>query len=311
MPAYQISQSIDIQCSPEEAYDVVADYRTWTTWSPWLLAEPEAKVTVSDDSSSVGSTYAWEGNVTGAGELEHQVLVPAKRIDDELRFKRPFKAVCRSSFDFVRANGGTKVTWNMQGQMPWFLFWMIPMMKTLIAMDYRRGLTMLKDWIETGSIPSRCIVQGKKRVGPVRMAGIAARCSVFDVGPAMEQTFSQARTAFQRLGLPCDGEMISVYTKFQMGKGQFEYISGWVIPQSVDVGSSELKVWTLPNCQAFQVDHVGSYRHLGNGWSVANQLVRHQKLKQQRTGTFEIYRTTPPETPEADLLTEIYLPLRS
>ncbi|MBL8891761.1 MAG: SRPBCC family protein [Planctomycetaceae bacterium] len=310
MPAYQVSRSVEIQCDPEQAFEAVSNYRTWTTWSPWLIAEPEAKVTISQNASSIGSTYAWDGKVTGAGELEHQVLERGKRIEDELRFKRPFKTVCQTSFHFAPSRFGTKVTWNMNAKLPWFMFWMIPMMKTFIAMDYQRGLAMLKDWIETGSIPSRCSVHGKKSIGPVRMAGVVGRCSVFDVGSSMEQAFEQARSEFRRLGLPSEGEMISVYTRFRMGAGEFEYISGWMIPPAVEVKSPRLKVWTLPAGPAFQVDHVGSYRHLGNGWGVANQLVRHQKLKQQRTGTFEIYRTTPPDTPEDEFLTEIYLPLR-
>jgi hypothetical protein len=65
-------------------------------------------------------------------------------------------------------------------------------------------------------------------------------------------------------------------------------------------------------CQIQQrVPQVVIYRHLGNGWSVANQLVRHKKLKQQRTGAYEIYRITQPETAEEELLTEIHLPLKS
>lgn len=311
MPAYDISRAIEIQCAPAQAYETVADFRTWTTWSPWLLADPQAKVTTSPQVATVGSTYTWDGPVVGAGELTHKVLVPGKRIEDELRFVRPFKSVCRTSFEFAPSPTGTRVTWDMHGSLPWFMFWMVPMMKTFIAMDYQRGLSMLRDLIETNHIPSRCVVHGKKGIGPIRMAGIADRCSVFEVGNSMETAFNRARAEFQRLGLPTDGDMISVYTKFRMAAGQFDYISGWTIPANCDVPASALKTWTLPAGPAFQVDHIGSYSHLGNAWSVANQLVRHQKLKQQRTGTCEIYRTTSPDTPDNDLLTEIYLPLRS
>jgi predicted transcriptional regulator YdeE len=311
MPAYEIYRTIEVQCTPEEAYNTVADYRTWTTWSPWLIADPQATVTTSPQANSVGSTYAWDGKVVGAGELVHQVLVPGKRIADELRFHRPFKSICRTAFEFAPSPTGTRITWDMQGSLPWFLFWMVPTMKTFIAMDYQRGLTMLRDLIETKQIPSRCVVHGKKPVGPIRMAGIADRCSVFNVGSSMENAFNRARAEFERLGLPTDGEMISVYTKFRMASGEFDYISGWAIPATLTLPTSALKTWTLPASSAFQVDHIGSYSHLGNAWSVANQLVRKQKLKQTRGGTFEIYRTTPPETPENELLTEIYLPLRS
>lgn len=311
MAGYGIARTIEIECTPEVAYDAVVDYQMWTIWSPWLIADPQATVMAYPNSSVVGAKYAWDGPVVGAGEMEHKLLIPGKRIEDELRFFRPFKSVSLTNFSFVPSPVGTKVTWDMTGKLPWFLFWMVPTIKTLIAMDYQRGLTMLRDLIETKRIPSKCIVHGQKDVGPIRMAGVCGHCSVFDVSPAMERTFANAKAEFERLEIPTDGDMISVYTKFRASTGQFDYICGWTIPPSQRVPNSALKVWSLAANQAFQVDHLGSHRHLGNAWSVANQLVRKQKLKQTRGGTFEIYRTTPPETPENELLTEIYLPLRS
>jgi hypothetical protein len=59
----------------------------------------------------------------------------------------------------------------------------------------------------------------------------------------------------------------------------------------------------------FRVEHIGAYKHLGNAWSIAKQVVRYKKMKQCRVGTYEIYRTVPP-TPEQELVTDIYLPLK-
>jgi effector-binding domain-containing protein len=312
MPRYQVSRSVHIEATPQRIYDVVADFGTWTTWSPWLIAEPDAKVTVSSPSASVGSTYAWSGEITGQGELEHKRLTSGALVEDEIRFLKPFKSTARVDFQMKPEDQGTRLTWNMDGKLPWFLFWMVPMMKTFIGMDYQRGLNMIRDWIETGSIPSKTVVHGSERVGPFRMAGIASQCSVESIGPSMEKAFAQAKTELQRVGLPLDGPPISAYTRFQMGKGIVEYISGFMIPETAQVDpSSPLRVWTFPGGQAFRVEHIGSYRHLGNAWSVANQIVRCRKMKQQRCATFEIYRTTPPETAEAELRTDIYLPLKT
>ncbi|MCC6509423.1 MAG: SRPBCC family protein [Pirellulaceae bacterium] len=311
MPRYQLDRSIVIGASPERVYEIIADFGSWTTWSPWLIVEPTTRVTVSKDPAALGSTYAWQGEITGHGELEHKKLIVGELVDDELRFLKPFKATCQTAFKLTGERSGTRVTWTMDGAMPWFLFWMIPMFKTLIGMDYTRGLTMLKDLIESGTIPSVTKVHGQEQVGPLRMAGIADSCAVDNVGTAMDRSFEQAREEFRKLGASTDLGMVSVYTKFRMNAGVFEYISGYLIPADVTIpASSPLKTWSLPICKAFRVEHIGPYRHLGNGWSVANQLCRFKKLKQQRTGTFEIYRTPSPKTPESEIKTDIYLPLR-
>ncbi|MCA9034123.1 MAG: SRPBCC family protein [Planctomycetaceae bacterium] len=311
MPAYSIVRSIEIEADTSRVFEVVADFGTWTVWSPWLIAEPEARVTVSSDGKSVGSVYSWVGELTGQGEVEHKELVPYSRIEDEIRFLKPFKSQARVGFLLEPTATGTMLSWYMEGSMPWFMFWMIPMMKTFISMDYSRGLKMLKDWIETGSIPSKVIQHGVQQTEPLRMAGVSSTCEVETVGPSMEAAFEKARELFRSHGLPMNGPAISVYTKFRMSKGVFEYISGFVIPADADVpASSGLKEWSIGSAESFRVEHIGSYRHLGNAWSVANQVTRYRKLKQQRCGTYEIYRTTPPESPESELKTDIYLPLR-
>ncbi len=152
MPRYQLDRSIVIGASPERVYEIIADFGTWTTWSPWLIVEPTTRVTVSKDPAALGSTYAWQGEITGHGELEHKKLIVGELVDDELRFLKPFKATCQTAFKLTREQSGTRVTWTMDGTIPWFLFWMIPMFKTLIGMDYMRGLTMLKDLIESGTM---------------------------------------------------------------------------------------------------------------------------------------------------------------
>ena len=311
MPAYEIEKSVFVQAAPERVFEIVADFRTWTTWSPWLIAEPSATVTVSEDAASIGSLYSWQGQVTGQGEVEHKRLVRGQLVEEELRFIKPFKSTCKTSFKLTPEGSGTRLVWDMKGAMPWFMFWMIPMLKTFIGMDYQRGLNMLKEWIETGAIASKTIVHGTERVTAFRMAGIANKCKIDDVSQSMDQAFDQARAEFRKAGLSTDKGMISVYTKFHIKKATFDYISGYLLrDEDVVPVSSSLKTWALPACNAFRVEHIGAYRHLGNGWSVANQLCRHKKLKQQRIGTYEVYRTTPAEVQEQDVKTDIYLPLR-
>lgn len=310
MPKFHVQRSIEISASPDQVFEKVADFKTWTTWSPWLLAEPDAQVTVTSNAKDVGAVYAWQGKVVGAGEIEHQRLERPRKIEDEIRFIKPFKSTSKVAFELQPSGSGTQLTWHMYGSLPWFMFWMRPMMETFIGMDYDRGLKMLKEWIETGKINSQTKVKGMVSVGPLTMLGVRDKCRVADVGASMEAAFNKAAKLFQQHNLPTTGGMISVYTCFDMKAGMFDYISGYVVPDSVQCQSSELARWSLPAGQAFSVEHIGSYNHLGNAWSAANQIARYKKLKQSRIGTFELYKTTPPETPDAELRTEIYLPLR-
>lgn len=311
MPKFQVSRSIQIDTSPESVFNTVSDFGTWTTWSPWLCAEPDAKVTVSEDSNSVGSLYSWDGNLVGAGEIEHRKLEPGKYIEEEIRFTKPWKSQSKVTFELEPVGESTKITWNMYGSLPFFMFWMKGMMEALIGMDYDRGLKMLKEHIETGQILSTTKIVGTKSIGPLSMVGVRGKSALKDIGPTMESMIGQAIDKMSQLGIPTEGEMISVYHDFVMKTETFDFSTGFVvneIPESV--AGAGLSSWSIPQVNALRVDHIGSYQNLGNPWSAANQYARYKKMKMSKVGAFELYKNSPEDTAPADLLTEIYLPLK-
>ncbi len=310
MPKYHVHRSIQINATPQKVFETIANFGTWTKWSPWLCAEPDAKVTVTEDASSVGSIYSWKGEVVGQGEIEHRDLQPGRLIDEEIRFVKPFKSKSDVSFEMEAAGQGTKLTWHMRGSLPWFLFWMTPQMEVFIGMDYERGLKMLKEFIQTGRVLSKTKARGVESVGPLRVAGIRRTCRLSEIGPSMDVAFAEAKQKLSQHNLPTDGQTISVYHTCNLKTQMFDYTSGFVIPDSAGSVPAALSSWSIPVTKAFCVEHVGSYEHLGNGWSTANQIVRYKKLKQSKAGTFEIYKNDPKNTPPGDLHTEIYLPLR-
>lgn len=309
MPAFQVARSITINCPATEAFEKVRDFSTWTAWSPWLPADPEAVVTVSEDPASVDSHYHWEGDLVGEGHMTNLELIEVHSVRQKLDFIKPWKSTSEITWAFEPVEGGTKVTWTMLGSLPWFMFWMKGMMQGFISMDYDRGLLNLKSLIETGSIPSVTEVRGVQKIDRLRMFGIRNQCQLSEVGPAMAQSFEQAQAAFDQAGVSRSGNMLSVYTSLNASKGIFTYISGYVVDHSAACPTG-LTEWSTPDTDAYVVSHQGPYVHLGNAWSIANQHVRYKKLKMRKSGDFEIYRTTPDQVAESEVVTDIYLPLK-
>ena len=104
--------------------------------------------------------------------------------------------------------------------------------------------------------------------------------------------------------------MASVYHDLNIKTQAVEYTSGFIFGDDVQVPAG-LESWSLPQTETLRVDHQGSYSHLGNGWSAANQISRYKKMKRSKVGDFEIYKNNPEHTPAGELMTEIYLPLKS
>lgn len=309
MPEFHVSRSIVIDCSEAEAFQQVKDFSTWTEWSPWLPADPNAVVTVSDVPAGLHSHYHWKGDLVGEGHMVNLELDEGRSICQSLDFIKPWKSSSKVTWQFAQADGGTKVTWNMLGSLPWFMFWMKGQMTGFISMDYDRGLLKLKDLIELGSVPSKTEVREIEKVERLRMFGVRNVCQLEEIGPQMAQSFNSARAAFSNAGLSHAGHMISVYTKLNIGERTFDYVSGYVVDDGATC-PAELVEWSTSETNAYVVSHTGPYRHLGNAWGIANQHVRYKKLKARKSGDFEIYRTTPDQVDETEAVTDIYLPLK-
>lgn len=308
MPAMNIDRSILIDADAEKVFDVVADFSTWQTWSPWLCADKDAKVIVSDDPKSLGSGYSWDGEVVGAGEMEHKKLDRPNKIEDELRFTRPWTSTSAVILDLKRKPNGTELTWRMRGKLPWFMFWMRSTMESLVGMDYERGLRMLKEYIETGEINSNTEVLGVVSVPERTVDGIRLQCKMKDIGDSMNKGYCEIEPLIA--GKTNENtEMIGVYHNLNMKTQDMDLTCGFTT-ESTET-QAPMKRTKLPAGKALHVRHTGSYEHVGNGWSSAYQVARYKKLKMLRSQpTYEIYRNDPETTPVEELVTDIYLPVK-
>lgn len=74
MPKLFVKKSITVNQPIEKVNKFLADFNNWRIWSPWLLAEPEAQVTVTE----YGSRYAWTGNRVGAAKWSCSKIAQTK-----------------------------------------------------------------------------------------------------------------------------------------------------------------------------------------------------------------------------------------
>ena len=47
MPKLNISKNIYINAPKSQVFSTLTDFNTWPQWSPWLIAEPEAKINIA------------------------------------------------------------------------------------------------------------------------------------------------------------------------------------------------------------------------------------------------------------------------
>ena len=319
MPKFTVQKSVVIQAPAEKIYASVRDFRQWPVWSPWLNAEPGCPVSYADD----GRSYSWDGKIIGSGEMVVQEEKPNESIHYQLTFLKPWKSVSAVRFEFGEPDGGasTEVRWTMDGSLPFLLFWMKSMMTAFVGMDYQRGLNMLKDYIETGSVPSKLDFPGRQAFPGCDYVGKSTRCALADVGPRMEEDLKKVNAWFEQSGTAPAGKPFSIYRKWDMVRQITEYTIAIPVPASPTPASPtpasptnvprDLVSGHTPACETYQVQHTGPYRHLGNAWAAGIFHTRGKVFKQnKKIPPFEIYESNPCDTPEDELVTLLHFPAK-
>lgn len=306
MPKMHIERSISINAPTPNVYKVISDFNDWRPWSPWLCMEPEAKVTVADDAKS----YEWEGNRTGTGNMKIVKEIENEFIDYDLNFLTPWKSHAKTNFTLSSEGNSTKVTWVMDSSLPFFMFFMKGMMEAFVGADYERGLDMLKVYVEEGEVPSKMEFVGNKSFSGCRWIGIKKDCSIDQMAPEMIADFGKLRSLGEEKELS-EFKMATIYHKWNLPKNKVSYTACMVmkeIPSEIPTGfvSGE-----IPEVSSYVLRHVGSYRQLGNAWSTLYSMHRNKEFKPKKgINPFEIYENNPQTTPEKELITDVYFPVK-
>ncbi len=301
MPKMNIRRSIEINAPREKVYKTLNDFHHWSAWSPWLMAEPEAKVDVRED----GKYYKWDGNRVGSGEMTLVGESPNK-IDYDLTFLKPWKSKSQVKFLLDENNDQTNVTWTMDSSLPFFMFWMKKSMEAFVGFDYERGLNMLKEYIEKGNINSKLDFKGKSEFPGCKYIGISRTTTIPQVGKAMETDFGKIWEFMGDKHNNIGGSPFSIYHKWDMVKKNVEYTSGVPVKEVPSELPNGFISGSMPNGSIYTIRHIGAYQHLGNAWSTLYSMQRNKELKPVKgRHPFESYANNPGEVDEKDLITDI------
>jgi hypothetical protein len=124
----------------------------------------------------------------------------------------------------------------MEGRLPFFLFWMKKSMEVYIGEDYRRGLNLLKDLIETGKTNSKIEFLGMRTLEGSEITGIKRYCRIIEIGHCMEEDFTSLLSeSHQKWEQFIGGFPFAVYHKFDMVKGEVVYKAALPMQGPIDI----------------------------------------------------------------------------
>ena len=305
-----VARSVSVNKTSTELFETIANFSTWPRWSPWLCMEPDCSFSVTGEPGQNGHRQEWSGKIIGAGTMEVTGATPDEYLAYDLQFLKPWKSQARVVFRLFPRGDETEVTWTMESTLPFFLFFMLKSMTAWLSNDFDRGLSMLKEFAESGEVLSAVNLGEVEHRHEMFYVGIHRSCSMREVGPAMHRDLARMNEFLTAHRLPSPESVFTLYHRFDPVKQVAEYTSGFVYSEAVESIPKDAVTGRLPEHKALRVNHTGAARHLGNAWAAAMGCARAGHKVNKSVAMYEVYTSDPSEVPERDLQTDIFLPVR-
>jgi hypothetical protein len=144
---FHVERSAVIQAPPPVVFAHLEDFHRWPEWSPWEGRDPQMMREYEGAEAGVGAAYHWNGNdQVGEGRMTITESAPPSRLDIRLDFIKPFAATNQCAFTLVPEDGGTRVTWTMDGKADFMTkaMTLVMSMDRMVGKDFEQGLATLK-----------------------------------------------------------------------------------------------------------------------------------------------------------------------
>ncbi len=148
----EVSRSVTINAPAAAIFPFVNSMQATEKWSPWLSRDPETKLAYSGPEAGVGNTLNWssEHPQVGSGSQEIIESVENQFVRTALDFGS--MGTANASFTLQPEGDQTEISWGFEsdlGMNP-MSRWMGLMMDKWVGGDYERGLSNLKELVESG-----------------------------------------------------------------------------------------------------------------------------------------------------------------
>lgn len=271
--------------------------------------EKDCPVKIQGSLGEVGHRQEWDGDRIGSGSMVMTSSSDAG-FHYDLEFIKPWKSKGTVEFKLEGQGGETRVTWVMNGSLPIFMFFLKKMMKAWVGSDYERGLSMLKEYLENGSVLTETQVVGEQDKQGFHYLGIRKSASLEDMPSVMSKDFGQLMAWVGESELPEPQDFIAFYHKYDIVKKRCDFTSALVYDEKPE-NTQNLASGQVPEHRVVQVVHTGPYDNLGNAWAAVMAEQRSKKLKlNKKVPWYERYINSPEDVEPDELQTEINIPIK-
>jgi hypothetical protein len=147
---HYVKRDIVIEAPRQKVFDFLRMLGNQEKFNKHAMVSPDRIKEFRGNDGTEGYVYAWKGDKgAGEGEKEIRKIIEGKRIESEIRFVKPMRAVGHIIMETESLSDyQTRVTWSNSGKLNYPLNIMIPMIEKNVGKDMETSLVTLKEILE-------------------------------------------------------------------------------------------------------------------------------------------------------------------
>jgi effector-binding domain-containing protein len=316
-----VERSTKVQAPACEVFALVNGFRQFDRWSPWADKDPQMKVTMSGPPLGVGARYEWSGNqAVGSGSQEIVASTPCSQVKTKLMFGG-FDKASLATFELEPDGAVTRVTWSLDvplGASPIAHYFGL-LIKRQTGPDYESGLNRLRGVAEGGPKSDFSTLHAELvQLQPITYAYVSGSSSTEPdaIAKALGPAYAKVGVFMAASGLKQAGAPLAVTRRWDPQAKVYEFDAGIPLdkadaqaPDSIKGKPSEVKIGHTYAGTALKAEHHGAYKDMGGTYAQIDAY-KAAYLLQDNGLSWEQYVSDPGKTPEAQLLTDIFVPVK-
>jgi len=324
--------------SPEEVFSVVNDMSRFNEWSPWAKLDPNTKYTMDGPPAGVGAKMSWTSANENVGNGSQEIIESTQYSLVKTKLDLGENGTAFATFTFAPGEGGTKVTWAFDSDMgmnPIARYMGFFLFDGMIGKDYEAGLANLKTIVEKTALASTAEAlatpgsgaappdipmsaeadpaKGPEVVTVAAKAVIITRASAKAAdNAAISAALGAANQKLLNYGmaneLQIGGAPLAI-TISHSADGDWVFDAAMPLaekPAKAVVEADGVKVADTYAGRAIKLTHKGPYNTMNETYDRIHAFAKEKGLT-EKTIAWEEYVGDPSETPDAELLTNVYI----
>lgn len=307
-----VERSILIDAPRATVFTVLNGFRQFDRWSPWAGIDPNATTSYEGPQAGVGAKMSWSGNAeVGTGSQEVLESVPYERLKVRLTFG-DFPGEFMASYTLAAEGSGTKMTWSFDGDYGGSILgrYFGLMSDAMLGPDYEKGLGQLKQLAESlpkADFSGLQFEMAASAGAPVVLLGTRSAADATAIGVALGVAYGKLSGYITASGLKQAGPPVAIY--LSEADGELGIDAGIPVEHAEVTPAAPMRVGRTFEGIAVKATHRGDY----SGLPAAREQVRAYLAAAGLVADgpmWEQYASDPGNTPPAELITNIFVPIK-